>query len=86
MPILAVFYGMIIRMYHADHNPPHFHVQYGEQDVLIEIRTGKVLAGKLAPRLKRDVEKWRKLHRDKLLLAWEDTQAFKTPKRIKPLD
>ncbi len=29
MPIVSAFYGMLIRIYHADHNPPHFHVQYG---------------------------------------------------------
>ena len=32
MPIIAKFYGLIIKMYfqQAEHNPPHFHVVYGE--------------------------------------------------------
>lgn len=32
MPVIARFYGMIIKMYfrQAEHNPPHFHVVYGE--------------------------------------------------------
>ena len=32
MPIISMFYGIIVRMYHFDndrHKSPHFHVQYG---------------------------------------------------------
>lgn len=28
MPILSVFFGIIIRMWHDDHPPPHIHVEY----------------------------------------------------------
>lgn len=28
MPLLSMFYGIIIRMYFDDHNPPHFHASY----------------------------------------------------------
>ena len=43
MPVLARFYGIIIRMYfqQAEHNPPHFHALYGEEIAVIEIRTGE---------------------------------------------
>ena len=32
MPVIARFYGLIIKMYfqQVEHNPPHFHVIYGE--------------------------------------------------------
>ncbi|MBT3222568.1 MAG: DUF4160 domain-containing protein, partial [Proteobacteria bacterium] len=30
MPELCRFYGIIIRMYYADHNPAHFHAYYGD--------------------------------------------------------
>lgn len=30
MPELCRFYGIIIRMFWADHPPPHFHAVYGE--------------------------------------------------------
>jgi len=26
MPTICVFYGITVRMYYDDHNPPHFHV------------------------------------------------------------
>ena len=28
MPELSRFYGIIIRMFYADHAPPHFHAVY----------------------------------------------------------
>ena len=38
MPELSRFYGIIIRMYFADHAPPHFHAFYGDEEVVIDIR------------------------------------------------
>ena len=28
MPEISRFYGIIIRMYFQDHNPPHYHAEY----------------------------------------------------------
>ena len=72
MPIVSAFYGMIIRVYYRDHNPPHFHVSYGEKDVMIGIRTGRILGGGLPKRLKNAIEEWRLLHKDELLTAWNN--------------
>ena len=30
MPEISRFYGIVIKMFHADHPPPHFHAEYGE--------------------------------------------------------
>lgn len=30
-------------MFHDDHNPPHFHAEYGEYRAVIEITSGKLL-------------------------------------------
>lgn len=29
-------------MYWREHGPPHFHAKYGDQEVVVEIETGKV--------------------------------------------
>lgn len=86
MPVISAFYGMIIRMFHDDHNPPHIHIQYGDKETLIEIRTGKLLKGSFSSRQKKLIEDWRKLHKNELLKAWDDCQALKQPKKIKPLE
>ena len=30
MPEISRFYGIVIKMFFDDHNPPHFHALYGE--------------------------------------------------------
>lgn len=37
MPELCRFYGIVIRMYFADHGPPHFHASYGGDEALVSI-------------------------------------------------
>lgn len=49
MPIISMFYGIIIRMYLLDskhHNMPHIHAKYGEFEASIGIEEADVLAGK----------------------------------------
>ena len=49
MPVISKFYGITIRMYfqQSEHNPPHIHAIYGEQEAAISIRNRKVLDGEL---------------------------------------
>ena len=51
MPVLARFYGIVIRMYFlgAEHNPPHIHAIYGDDTAAFDIRTGEMLDGNLPP-------------------------------------
>ena len=39
MPTLCFFYGILVRMYWQDHNPPHFHARYGDDEVIINTAT-----------------------------------------------
>ncbi len=52
MPRVSAFYGIAIYIYYRDHQPPHFHAIYGDQEAAIEIATGAVIAGKLPRRAK----------------------------------
>jgi uncharacterized protein DUF4160 len=29
MPIISAFYGIVIRMFYREHEPPHFHAEHG---------------------------------------------------------
>ncbi|MBP5633127.1 MAG: DUF4160 domain-containing protein [Clostridia bacterium] len=78
MPILARFYGTVIRMYfrQAEHNPPHVHAIFGNEVAVITIRTGDVLEGYLPPKVLEKVQKWVSINRTELLKIWE-TQEFR---------
>ena len=86
MPIVSVFFGIVIRLYHGDHNPPHFHASYGEYEAIIDIKSGKVLSGKLPLKGYKLVEEWRKKYISELYLAWTAVADLKSPKRIKGLE
>jgi hypothetical protein len=45
MPTISRFYGIVIRMYFADHAPPHFHALYGGEEAVVAIADGSVLRG-----------------------------------------
>jgi hypothetical protein len=47
MPIISLFFGIIIRMYHDDHPPPHFHASYQGFEAFVAIATGEIIAGSL---------------------------------------
>lgn len=66
MPEISRFLGIVIAMYYADHNPPHFHAKYGDYEALIDIETGGLLQGGLPSRALLLVSEWHSLHRDEL--------------------
>ena len=49
MPTIAAFHGILIQMYFDDHEPPHFHVRYGQAKAVMRISDGEVIAGELPP-------------------------------------
>lgn len=85
MPRLSEFYGIVIYMYFADHNPPHFHAIYAEHEALIQIDDGSILRGDLPRTAARLVEQWRTLHRDELLADWALAQQPTALNPIEPL-
>ena len=44
MPQISLFFGIIIRMYFDDHNPPHFHAAYGDFEAIIDIEKNELIS------------------------------------------
>ena len=86
MPEISRFFGIIIRMYFSDHQPPHFHASYGEAEALIEIETLAVYRGELPRRALALVLEWAVLHREELRQDWALARTGQSLRRIEPLD
>lgn len=86
MPELSRFYGIVIRMYFGDHQPPHFHALYGGKNALIDIETLAFIEGQLPPRAKGLIIEWATIHQDELREAFRTAQAMEAPASIAPLD
>lgn len=82
MPELTRFYGIVVMMYAADHNPSHIHAKYAERRAQFEIETGKLFKGNFPNRATMMVQDWIAINRNELLLFWK-SQEFK---KLNPLD
>jgi hypothetical protein len=85
MPSISSFYGIIIWMYWKDHNPPHFHAEYGEYEVLIKIEDLSVYSGYLPSRAFGLVMEWASMHQNELKQNWELLKQNLPLKKIEPL-
>jgi len=88
MPILSMFYGIVIRMYFLDdkqHHAPHIHAEYGDKRAVFSISEGRVLAGEMPSGKTRLVQAWIEIHRDELLANWRLAVNGEEVFKIEPL-
>ena len=84
MPEVSNFYGIVITMLFDDHNPPHFHVRYGDYRAQITIQDG-IVKGTLPRRALNLVFEWLDLHRDELMQNWRQVENRGILEKIEPL-
>ncbi|MCD8049869.1 MAG: DUF4160 domain-containing protein [Clostridia bacterium] len=73
MPILSMFYGIIIRMQSEKggrHNKAHLHATYGEYEIVMTT-SGEVLEGKFPSKQLKLLTAWAALHEDELNANWQ---------------
>ena len=89
MPILSMFYGIVVYMYFYDthkHNTPHFHVEYAEHSAVFSIITGDVIEGDLPRNKLRLVQAWLEIHREEIMADWSLAIRGLPIQKIKPLE
>jgi len=86
MPTISEFFGILIRMYYDDHNPPHFHAYYGGHEAVFSIETLEIMEGLLPKRAKALVIEWTLEHRQELLDDWKLAEQHQPLNKIAPLE
>jgi hypothetical protein len=76
MPVIARFYGILIKMYFREHGAPHFHAIYGEFNGVFDLQTLDLIEGDLPHRAQRMVLEWAEQYKDELVQMWQ-TQSYK---------
>ena len=74
MPVISMFYGVIISMYYIDnkrHKKPHLHVRYQGKETVMSIPDGKILEGTIKPAKLKLVLAWIEIHKEELMADWE---------------
>ena len=86
MPYVSMFFGIIIRMFHREHNPPHFHAEYQGQRGMFDF-DGEMVKGNLkSRRAKKLIKEWATLHQAELWQNWEQSKQMGPIDRIEPLN
>lgn len=86
MPEITRFYGIIIKMYFLDHNPPHFHAEYQGMVAEFSIYNLEIIAGNLPARAKSLVIEWASAHKEEIFSNWEKARIPEPLITIAPLD
>lgn len=87
MPVLSMFYGIIIRMYRelgGRHNLPHIHAEFSGEEVVVAF-DGTVLEGSIPRNKMKLLLAWIEIHRDELEANWKLLNDGEQFFRIAPL-
>ena len=79
MPVIARFYGILVKMYFREHGVPHFHAIYGEFNGVFDVKTLEMLEGDLPQRAQRLVREWAEKYKDELQSMWTSQDYKKLP-------
>ena len=87
MPVLSMFYGIIVRMYRENgtrHNLPHIHAEYSGSEVVVAL-DGTVLEGEIPKARMKLLDAWMEIHREDLNANWRLLSNGEQFFRIDPL-
>jgi hypothetical protein len=81
MPVIARFYGILIKMYfsQSEHGVPHFHAVYGEFNGVFAIETLEMIEGDLPLRSQKLVKEWGAQYQNELLRMWQNNEFKQLP-------
>lgn len=77
MPCIKIIDSIKIYVYARDHNPPHFHAIYVENEELIEIQNLKTYSGNLPKTQRKKVVDWASKNQGYLMEKWNELNPSK---------
>jgi len=87
MPVLSMFYGIIIRMQSekgGKHHVPHIHVICGDDESVFSL-DGEKLEGTIQNSKMKLVAAWIEIHKEELKSDWKLLEEGEQPFKIEPL-
>jgi hypothetical protein len=85
MPFVSMFFGIIIRMFFSEHNPPHFHAEYQGTEGIFNFE-GEMLRGNIkSATALRLIREWAILRNAELNENWRNISEKVSINKIEPL-
>lgn len=82
MPVLAKFYGIVIRMLCARRLGARFHAFYANHELVVHIGSLQVVGGEAPEWVRAQVLHWAAAHQRELLEAWNCCRRHQNPGQI----
>jgi hypothetical protein len=86
MPTISMFFGILIKMYYQEHNPPHFHAYYQGFEAVFDIKTGRRTNGKFPVKAERIIREWTEQYQQELRENWELMERGENMRKIAGAD
>ena len=86
MAFIARFFGIIIKMYYNEHNPPHFHAEYQGFHAIFDIENSHKVKGRFPSKAEKIVSEWAEQRKSELLDNWQRMRKGQIFRRIKGAD
>jgi hypothetical protein len=86
MPVISIFFGIVIRMHFREHEPKHFHAEHQAGEGKFDFE-GNQTVGNITSKNALDlIRQWAVLNREALESNWLKIKAGQPLDRIPPLD
>ena len=87
MPVLSMFYGIIVKMYKESgkkHHKPHIHAEYSGHEVVMTL-DGEIIEGSFPRNKLKLLEAWVELRKEDLEANWQLLSSGEQFFRVEPL-
>ncbi len=87
MPVLCMFYGIIIKMYReigGKHHFPHIHAEFSGHEAVVTF-DGEIVEGELPKNKLKLLVAWMEIHKDELEANWKLLSQGEQFFKIEPL-
>ena len=85
MPVLAKFYGIVIRLLCNKLLGARLHAFYGNSELVINLSPLRIIQGDVPERVQEMVLEWASQHHQELLAQWNRCLIGQRPLQIAPL-
>jgi len=86
MPVISIFFGIVIRMYFREHEPKHFHAEYQALEGKFDFDGNQLVGNIRSKNALGLIQQWAQLNRAALEVNWSKIQAGQPLDRIPPLE
>jgi hypothetical protein len=86
MPVIAIFFGIVIRMYFKEHEPRDFHAEHQFLQGKFDFDGNQTVGNITSKNALALIRQWARINRTALDANWANIKAGKPLNRIPPLE